>query len=107
MSPLGARVGRIFAYNQPVDLRKGFNGLQGVVVQNLDEDPLSGDVFVFVNRRGRLLKCFLWDRTGFVIVSKRLEQGRVHLRGTAHKLELDERRLKLLFDGISVGGFST
>lgn len=87
-------------------MRKGFNGLQKIILQSLCEDPLSGDAFVFINRRGRLLKCFVWDRTGYVIISKRLEQGKVRLRGTADKLELDPRRLRLLFDGISVGGFS-
>jgi transposase len=87
-------------------MRKGFRGLETVIVQTLAEDPLSGDLFVFLNRRGRLLKCFVWDRTGYVIISKRLEQGRVHFRARSDKIELDTQRLKLIFDGISVGGFS-
>lgn len=107
MSLLEGRTGRIFAYNQPVDMRKGFTGLEAMILKNLCEDPLSGDAFVFLNRRGRLLKCFLWDRTGYVIISKRLERGRVKFRSTGDKIELDVRRVNLLFDGINVGGISS
>lgn len=101
---LSQRVGRIFAYGKPVDLRKGFTGLQALVQSQLGDDPLGGDLFVFFNRRGNLLKCLLWDRTGFVIVAKRLEQGKFRLRSDGDRLELDERRLSLLFDGLPVGG---
>ena len=61
------RIRRIFAYNCPVDMRKGFLGLEGLVRIALDKDPLSGDIFVFTNRAGTHLKCLFWDRTGFVI----------------------------------------
>ena len=64
LSLLEGRSGRVFAYSHPVDMRKGFNGLESIITQAMNEDPLSGDTFVFVNRRGQLLKCFLWDRTG-------------------------------------------
>jgi hypothetical protein len=64
------------------------------------------DVFIFLNRTGTCLKSFLWDRTGFVILSKRLENGKFRLRNTASKLELDEKRLKLLLDGVKTGGNS-
>lgn len=104
MSFLNGRARRIFAYGQPVDMRKGFTGLECLILGHLGEDPLSGDAFVFINRTGRHLKCFLWDRTGYVIIAKRLERGRFRLRSTDSKLELDDKRLKLLFDGFSVGG---
>jgi hypothetical protein len=52
------------------------------------------------------MKCFLWDRTGYVIIAKRLERGQFKLRGQADKIELDSRRLALLFDGIAIGGIS-
>lgn len=58
------RSGRIFVYGRPVDMRKGFTGLQGLVLQHLRENPLSGDVFVFINRRRSHLKCLMWDRAG-------------------------------------------
>lgn len=85
-------------------MRKGFTGLESLIVGYLGENPLSGDMFVFISRRGRLIKCFLWDRTGYVIISKKLEQGRFCLRGSGPKVELDETRLKLLLDGVRVAG---
>ena len=87
-------------------MRKGFGGLESVIRRELGQDPLSGDIFVFISRTGHLMKCFLWDRTGYVIISKRLERGRFQLRGSVDRVELDEKRWKLLFDGICVGGIS-
>lgn len=101
------RARRIFAYNCPVDMRKGFLGLEGVVRTTLGKDPLSGDIFVFVNRTGTHLKCLLWDRTGFIIIYKRLEHGKFRFHGSASQLELDEQRLALLLDGLKVGGISS
>ena len=95
---------RIYAYSCPIDMRKGFAGLEGVVRSTLGRDPLTGDVFVFVNRSGTQLKCLLWDRTGYVILYKRLEHGKFRFRGTPGQLELDEQRLGLLLDGVIVGG---
>ena len=74
-------VRRILAYREPVDLRKSFPGLIGLVKAVLAEDPLSGSVFVFINRRGTLIKTIYWDRTGFCLFAKRLERGRFHLPG--------------------------
>lgn len=99
------RSARIFVYGQPVDMRKGFSGLEALIRQGLGEDPLSGDLFVFLNRSKNMVKCFLWDRTGYVILFKRLERGRFLLHNPNVNLELDERRLGLLLDGIAVGGF--
>lgn len=98
--------GRVFVYGRPTDMRKGFAGLQALVLQGLGEDPLSGDLFVFVNRRRTFIKCLVWDRTGFVILYKHLERGRFQLRNSAEKVELDRRRLELFLDGIEVGGFT-
>ena len=67
---------RVYAYGAPADLRKGFDGLCGLVLRELGRDPLSGDLFLFVNRRRTLAKVLLWDGTGLCIYSKRLEQGR-------------------------------
>ena len=104
MNFLTERARRIFAYGKPADMRKGFIGLESLILQALGEDPVSGDVFVFINRTGTQLKCFLWDRTGYVIISKRLERGKFVIRGVGEKLELDEKRLGLLFDGVKTGG---
>lgn len=70
-----AATGRVFFATQPVDMRKGFNGLVGVVRAVLDEDPLSGDVFCFLNRRKTLMKILAFNGDGYVIFYKRLEKG--------------------------------
>jgi transposase len=85
-------------------MRKGFLGLEGMVRAVLKKDPLSGDIFVFVNRSGTQLKCLLWDRTGFVIVYKRLEHGKFRFYGTEEQIELDRSRFDLLLDGMKVAG---
>jgi len=65
----------VYAFGGPVDLRKGFDGLSALVTQGLRRDPLSGDLFVFVNRTRKRAKVLLWDGTGLCIYAKRLEQG--------------------------------
>ncbi len=96
-------VRRILAYREPVDMRKSFDGLYGIVTSVLREDPLGPTLFVFFNRRRTLLKALYWDRTGFCLVAKRLERGRFLLPGNDRLQELDERRLRLLLDGITLG----
>ncbi len=66
----------LYAFGAPADLRKGFDGLPGLVTGELDQDPLSGDLFLFVNRAQTLAKVLVWDGTGLCVYSKRLEQGR-------------------------------
>jgi transposase len=66
---------RIYLCTKPTDLRKGFDGLQGMVREFLGQDPLSGHLFLFLNRRRDRVKVLLWDRDGFVIWYKRLEAG--------------------------------
>lgn len=98
---LGVR--RVLAYGTPVDLRKSIDGLVGVVKSLLEEDPLSGSVFVFLNRRGTYLKLVFWDRTGWCLVAKRLEQGRFRLPTESRKQELSTQVFQLLLDGIVLG----
>ncbi|MDQ7008254.1 MAG: IS66 family insertion sequence element accessory protein TnpB [Acidobacteriota bacterium] len=70
---LAERPRRILAYRDPVDMRKSFDGLVALVKSVLEEDPLSGTLFVFFNRRGNDLKLVTWDRTGFCLFAKLLE----------------------------------
>ena len=65
-------VRRILAYSKPVDLRKSIDGLVGLVKSVLEEDPLSGSLFVFVNRRGNYVKLVSWDRTGWCLFANYL-----------------------------------
>lgn len=84
-------------------MRKSFRGLIAVVQGVLGEDPLSGSLFVFFNRRGNYMKLVTWDRTGFCLFAKQLEQGRFRLPSDETKQELDEDALRLILDGIVLG----
>ena len=99
-----ARPRRIFAYTEPTDMRKSFQGLLALVQQVFrSEDPYAGSLFVFVNRRGNFLKALVWDRTGFVLYAKRLERGRFVFPSESTSQELSERALRFLLDGIPLG----
>jgi len=86
-------------------MRKGFDGLSGLVRDGLQKDPLSGDVFIFFNKRRTQVKLLLWERDGFSIYHKRLEGGTYELpsltsSSTAVELRSDE--LVLILQGISL-----
>jgi transposase len=66
---------RVFVCLDPVDLRKSFSGLLGVVQNTLREDPLSGHVFMFTNSRRSRIKLLFWDGSGLWCATKRLEKG--------------------------------
>jgi len=70
-----SRAVRVFAYPAAADLRKGYDGLYGLVQCGLKCDPMSGDLFLFVNESRKLCKVLLWDGTGLCIFQKRLERG--------------------------------
>lgn len=84
-------------------MRKSFRGLVALVQSVLREDPLSGTVFVFVNRRRNYVKLLVWDRTGYCLFAKKLEQGRFHVPGEGRRVELSETALRLILDGIALG----
>lgn len=90
---------------QPTDMRKSFDGLSGLVTSAMARDPLSGDVYVFFNRRRDRLKLLVWDRTGFWIFYKRLERGTFQLPShlanhTALEVPYDE--LMMIIEGIDL-----
>lgn len=66
---------RFYLYNQPTDMRKGFDGLFALVHGQLKANPLSGDAYLFINRGRNRIKILQWEQGGFVIYYKRLEQG--------------------------------
>lgn len=98
------RAVRVYVGTEPVNLRKSFNGLSNEVREVLRRDPLSGHVFVFLNRRKTMVKLLLWTRGGFTIVHKRLEQGRFtfprKVTSEARSVELDVHELSMLLEGI-------
>ena len=101
---------RYFLYAGPTDMRKSFDGLCGLVINYLGEDPMSGDVFIFMNRRRTLIKLLVWDQTGFVIFYKRLEKGTFEMPfiENGHKsVKITRRTLMLILEGISLNSIQT
>jgi transposase len=97
----------VYAFGSPADLRKGFDGLSGLVTGELDEDPLSGDLFLFVNRAQTLAKVLMWDGTGLCVYSKRLEQGRfacLWRQPEQSRLRLTLSELSLFLEGSKLVG---
>jgi transposase len=99
---------RIFVGREAIDMRKGLDGLVGLVIDVIDEDPQSGHVFVFFNRARTLVKCLVWDRFGYWVLYKRLEHGRFQVFDRVgawrHAFELTSTDLALLMDGIDLRG---
>jgi len=93
---------RIWLYGPPADMRKSFDGLSALVRTRLAEDPLSGQLFVFINRRRTQLKVLYFDRGGYCVWAKRLEQGQFHAHGQGEKRRLEWTELKLILEGIDL-----
>lgn len=94
---------RVFVARTAVDFRRGVDGLCGVVRDTFRSDPLSGHWFVFLNRRANRLRILVWDRNGFWLATKRLEQGTFErFEGCGATHEIDRAKLAMLLDGIDV-----
>jgi transposase len=96
---------RIWLATRPTDLRKSFDTLAEVVRQQLQGDPLSGQLFVFRNKRADRIKLLYWDEDGFVIVYKRLEAGTFRFPQTADAaggVEIRAADLQMLLDGVDL-----
>ncbi len=93
---------RVFAYCAPADLRKGYDGLSGLVHKAMKRNPISGDLYLFINRRRHLAKVLLWDGTGLCIYSKRLERGQfadLWWRRRTKPIAMTTSELTLLLEG--------
>lgn len=99
---------KVFVALEPVDLRKSFSGLEGLVSERLGEDLRQGALFVFTNRRHTRLKILYWDGTGLWLLMKRLEQGTFswpqNIEAGRVKLKLTPEALAMLTDGIDLRG---
>lgn len=93
---------KIFLYAEPVDLRYGKSGLSGIVRTEYMEDPSSGVMYLFFNKSRTLVKGIFWDRTGYVILSKRLEAGKYSQPSSRKIVELDAKKLRLFLDGLKI-----
>jgi transposase len=96
---------RVFVHTQPTDMRRSFDRLAWLAQEVLHQDPFSGHLFVFVNRTGDRMKILFWDRSGYALFYKRLEEGVFHLptaEGTG--VEIDVPRLTLILEGLDLAG---
>jgi len=95
---------RYFLYGPATDMRKGFAGLSGLVRQHIEHDLMSGDVFIFINRRRDRIKLLMWDATGFALYYKQLERGTFELPAKAQSgsAELRWSDLVMLLEGIEL-----
>lgn len=96
---------RYFLYNVPTDMRMGFDGLSGLVSNKLQEDPRSGDLFIFINKPRNRVKMLRWEPGGFVLFYKRLERGTLELPdhknpGLSQAIEYGE--LAMMVSGFSI-----
>lgn len=95
---------RIYVATEPVSLRKSFEGLSNEVRAVLGGDPLSGHVFLFLNRLRTQVKLLMFTRGGFTIVHKRLERGRftfpARVASGVARVEIDAHELSMLLEGL-------
>lgn len=97
---------RIFVCAKPIDMRKSFDGLFGMVRANFEEDPFSGSLFLFRSKRGNFIKILWWDIDGFAIFAKKLEIGTFRfpsvrfVDGRYEPIQIERSDLMLLLEGI-------
>lgn len=96
---------RIYVCTQPADMRRSFDGLAAMTREVIRENPLSGHLFVFRNRRGDRVKILYWDRSGYCLWYKRLERGVFHFpEAEDGGIEIAMADLLLLLEGLDLAG---
>jgi len=92
---------RVFATTLPIDLRKGYDSLFAYCRDEIERDPLSGHLFLFINRNRDRLKALFWDGTGLVIIGKKLEKGKFTRLNTLQGkvIQMTASEFALLFEG--------
>lgn len=94
---------KVFIASGATDMRKSIDALSFMVQDNLQEDPLSGHLYVFCNRRGDKVKILYWDRNGFCLWYKRLERGVFRFPKVQEKVfTISPNELNLLLEGIDL-----
>jgi len=97
---------RVFLCVKPVDFRRAHDGLCAIVRDQFHDDPFTGDAFVFHNRAKDRIKLLVWDRNGFWLLYKRLEQGTFPftVRGEGGRVEIERAQLMMLLEGMEWTG---
>lgn len=94
---------RYFVYGNGCDMRKGYDGLSGLVRNEFKKDPLLGDVFIFLSRTRNKIKLLHWQGDGFCIYSKRLEKGTFEIpkeKTISLSIEITPHQLQFILEGI-------
>ncbi len=94
---------RLFFATEPTDRRRCYNGLSALVEGTFGKQAMSGDLFIFMNRRANQIRILFWDKDGYVIMMKRLEEGtfrRVETAEGKDLVEIDAGDLAMLLEGI-------
>lgn len=101
MIPVPQKDFRIYLRPGRTDMRKSFNGLTGIIQNEVKLDPFSHSLFAFCNRKGNIVKLIYWDRNGFCIWQKRLERDRFPWPDSEKSVrELSPEELNWLLNGI-------
>jgi len=99
---------RVFVHLGPTDMRRSLDGLAAMTREIIRQDPLSGHLFVFFNRRRDRVKILFWDRSGLCLWYKRLEVGVFKLPIASgpyvHSVEMESAELSLILEGIDLRG---
>jgi transposase len=99
---------RLFVAREATDMRKSFDTLAALVIEVVEQDPQSGHLFLFVNRRRDRLKVLWWDRSGYCLLAKRLEHGQFRVfdraEGARGAFEMSVSELTLILEGIDLRG---
>ena len=96
---------RFCLYSQPTDMRKSFNGLSGIIINELGEDPGSGDVFIFINKPRNKIKLLHWQDMGFTLYYRRLEEGTfepLEYDPEVGSIRLSYTQMVMLVDGLTI-----
>jgi transposase len=95
---------RYFLYEDVCDMRKGFDGLSGIVIAQMHRSPLDGSVYIFINRRRDRMKMLVWESGGYMLYYKRLERGTFELpkSSTTGQISISWETLVLMLTGISL-----
>ncbi len=96
---------RIFVHTQATDMRKQFNGLHAIVTHSMGQDVMTGDYFVFFNRRRHRCKILYWDHDGLVVWAKRLERGRFETPAAGDDtitVQIDGTTLAMILGGVDL-----
>lgn len=99
---------RVYVATTPCDMRKQFDGIAALVENQLGQDPRSGHLFVLFNKRGDMVRILFWDRSGYCLLSKRLERGVFRLpwerEDSGGYVEMEAAELALVLEGIDLRG---